>query len=534
MTLAPNELAVVKSGFDSLAREMAVNLRRAAFSSIVRESRDFSVALLDARGEVVAQAECIPIMTAGLALAFRGAAEDVDMANLCPGDAIFMNDPFKGGQHLQDIYVFTPIFHDGELIGFGGSTAHHVDLGGASAGLSAAATEIYQEGLQLNAARFCVERDFNHPAGFVRRLIEANVRVPDAVIGDLNAQFAAANTAERRLLELVQRHGRDRCLAAMQQLKDYSELRMRRAVGRLPDGVYRARETFEGRMWGVEEVVVNAAVTIKGEEVVVDFTGTSQQLKGNTNCPFASTVSAVQSAIRCFIDEDDLDFNEGCNRVISVSAPLGSVLNPRRPAAVRSRLTPAARVFNAVARALAQAVPSMAVATGYDTSTALAISKLDTSGRYDVVIELIGGGWGACAEHDGASGLDNPISNCANAPIESLESDYKHFAIVEYALIDESGGAGATSGGMGVRRTYEALVDDVQIAGYSDRHEKGAQGIHGGSSGKAGSFTVERRDGRVETLPTVYEARLQRGDRLSIITGGGGGYGYTETATDHE
>ena len=501
-----SQLAVIKSGFDALVREMAINLRRSAFSSIVRESRDFAVALLDRDGEVVAQAECIPIMTAGIALAFQGARAVIDMSGIGPDDAILMNDPFNGGQHLQDIYLFTPIFANNELIGFGASTAHHVDLGGAFPGLSAQATEIFQEGLRFPAARFSVPRDYLPSDGFVRRIIEGNVRVPDAVIGDLDAQFAASRTADRRLRELTERYGVSACSSAMEELKNYSEVRTREAIRRLPNGVYTARETYEGASWGVDEVVVYATVRVLGDEIEVDFDGTSDQLRGNTNCPFASTVSAVQSAIRCIIDEKDIDFNEGCNRPLRITAPLGSVLNPQQPAAVRSRLTPASRVFNAVVRSLSEVVPGAMVATGYDSSTVLAISKQQESGSYDVVVELIGGGWGACAEHDGANGMDNPISNCANAPVEALESDYSYFAVTEYSMIGDSGGRGATSGGMGVRRIYLALEDDVLIAGYSDRHARGARGLRGGGDGAPGSFMIERADGSTERMPTVYDA----------------------------
>ncbi|KOV53337.1 hypothetical protein ADL00_34430 [Streptomyces sp. AS58] len=524
MDLAPSQLSVIKTGLDAIGREMAVNLRRSAISSIVREARDFSVALTDARGEVVAQAECIPIMTAGIALALRGIAQHVDLSELTEDDALLMNDPYHGGQHLQDIYLLTPIFVDGELIAFGASTAHHVDIGGSHAGLSAHATELYQEGLRLPLSRFSVSRDFNDPRGFVRQIIAANVRVPDAVIGDLQAQFAASDTAARRLTELVRRQGRDEVLQAMSDVKDYAEKRVRAAIELIPDGVYRAVETFDATPWDAGTAEVVAQVTVSGSEIAVDFDGSSAQILGNVNCPFASTVSAVQSAVRCMLESPDIGFNEGCNRPISVSAPYGSVLNPRPPAAVRARLTPASRVFNAVVRALGQAVPHRAVATGFDTTTAIAVSKRGFD-KYQVSLEILGGGWGACAEHDGPDALDNPISNCANAPVEALETDYDHFRIEEYAVAEDSGGAGTTSGGRGIVRTYVATVDDVSVAGYADRHTAGPAGIKGGADGGTGSFTIRRADGTVEELDCIYQEVLNRGDRITIRTGGGGGYG---------
>ena len=524
MGVDPTKLGVVKAGLDALVREMAVNLRRSAISSIVREARDFSVALTDAKGEVVAQAECIPIMTAGISLALKGLGEVVDLATLIPDDALLMNDPYSGGQHLQDIYLFTPIFAEGRLIGFGASTAHHVDLGGAHAGISAHATELFQEGLRLPLSRFSVSRDFNDPNGFVRQVIAANVRVPDAVIGDLRAQFAANTTATRRLTELMARHGVDTCLEAMDDLKDYAEARVRDAVTRIPDGVYEAVEVLETSAWGGDLAEVRAKVTVSGTTIDVDFAGTADQVLGNINCPLASTVSAVQSAVRCMLDEPDIGFNEGCNRVLTVQAPAGSILNPHFPAAVRARLTPASRVFNAVVRALSEAVPARAVATGFDTTTAVAVSKLSQSGSYEVALEILGGGWGGCADHDGADALDNPISNCANAPIEALETDYSHFQIDEYSLVRGSAGAGRHRGGLGIRRVYRATQDGVRVAGYADRHAKGPAGIFGGEDGGTGSFTIERADGTHENLPHIYEAVLNRGDRIVIQTGGGGGY----------
>ena len=518
-------LGVMKSAFESLTREMAVDLRRAAFSSIVREARDFAVALTDARGAVVAQAECIPIMTAGISLALQQALKRLDPNTFTPDDALLLNDPFAGGQHLQDIYLFSPIHIEGKLIGFAATTAHHVDVGGAYAGLSADATEIYQEGLRLPVARFSVSRDWSAD-GFVRNIIAQNVRVPHLVIGDLEAQFAANATAAKRLAEIVDRHGLDRTLEAMDELQQYAERRFRATISQIPSGVYTAVETLDGHPWGLGELEIRAKVTVEAGQISVDFSGSAEQVVGNVNCPFASTVSAVQSAIRCMLEDREIPFNEGCNRPITVHAPLGSILNPRSPAAVRARLTPASRVFNTVVRALSAAIPERSVATGFDTTTAFAISHLaHETGQYQVVMEILGGGWGACADHDGADALDNPISNCANAPVESLETDYDHFTIVEYAIVSGSGGAGRRRGGQGIRRVYEASRDGVKIAGYADRHRTGATGYQQGSSGGTGRFTITRANGETEALECVFSRSLDAGDRLEIVTGGGGGYG---------
>lgn len=524
MSIGSQKVAIVKAGLDAICREMAVNLRRSATSSIVREARDFSVALTDARGEVVAQAECIPIMTAGISLAISDITDLVDIGSLTSDDAFIMNDPFSGGQHLQDIYLFVPIVVDGHVVGFGATTAHHVDLGGMHAGISTQATEIYQEGLRLPLSRFSISRDWENPNGFVRQVIGANVRVPDAVIGDLNAQFAANQTATRRLTELMNRHGRAACSSVMEQLKDYSEARFRDAISQVPDGHYASEEFFDGSAYGLGRVPVCAQVKVEGDSIRVSFDGTAEQILGNVNCPLASTVSAVQSAIRCCLPVTGIDFNEGCNRPIEIDVPYGSVLNPAAPAAVRSRLTPASRVFNAVVQALSAAIPEKAVANGFDTTTAIAVSSL-VDGKYQVALEILGGGWGACAEHDGADGLDNPISNCANAPVEALETDFEHFWIDEYSLVNGSGGSGLSDGGSGINRVYVAKQDGVKIAGYSDRHMQGASGRAGGSHGAPGSHTIVRADGSEERLSTNYESVLNSGDRIRVTTGGGGGFG---------
>lgn len=525
MATAASTLSIIKSGLDAICREMAVNLRRSAISSIVREARDFSVALADARGEIVAQAECIPIMTAGISFALKGVADRFDLSTFTDDDALIMNDPFSGGQHLQDIYLFTPIVIDGVVVAFGATTAHHVDLGGMHPGISTQATEIYQEGLRMPPSRFSIARDFVDPSGFVRQTIAANVRVPDAVIGDLNAQFSANRTAARRLTELFSRHGADECLRSMEELKDYSERRFRQAIRAIPSGHYEATEYFDGSAYGLEDVPVSVQLEIDGDSIHVSFDGTADQIVGNVNCPLASTISSVQSAIRCCLPVADLDFNEGCNRPISVDVRYGSVLNPMPPAAVRSRLTPASRVFNAVVRALSEAIPATAVATGFDTTTAIALSSLGVDGQYQVTLDIIGAGWGACAEHDGVDGLDNPISNCANAPIEALETDFDHFWIDEYSLNEGSGGRGERTGGNGIRRVYVAKKDGVKIAGYSDRHKHGPSGIYGGGAGAGGSHTIIRAGGEEVPLSTNYEEKLNKGDRIVIVSGGGGGYG---------
>jgi N-methylhydantoinase B len=525
----PVTLNIVGKALIATAREMAVNMRRASYSTVVREARDFSVGVLDTDGSVVAQAEMIPVQTGGITQAFRCLAAEVDMRAVTPDDGFLVNDPFRGGQHLQDIFLFTPIFVDGELLAYGASVAHHVDVGGGMPGLNADAWEIYQEGLRLPLARFSVSRDWN--GGFVERIVAANVRVPTQVLGDLNAQFTANLTAEQRLGDLVARYGRDCVGAVMAELKDYAERRTREGIAQIPDGRYEGEAFLEGTPWGVDRIRIAVTVEVAGTDMRFDFTGTDEQVRANVNSPLASTISAVQAAVRGVLHEKDIPFNEGCNRPLRVEVPYGSILNPRPPAAVRARMTPASRAFNAIIRALSVAVPERVTASGFDTTTSVSLSHLDRgSGEYGVVIEILGGGWGAGASHDGADALDNPLSNCANAPVEALEIACDYFRVREFQLLPDSGGAGRHRGGLGFQRTYESLRDGVEFAAYSDHHRWGARGLFGGGSGSTGAFVLRPRDRDERALPCVTAARLNAGDTISIRVGGGGGYGVPDPA----
>lgn len=527
-------LTLIKSRLDSASREMDARLRRSSFSSIVREAKDYSVGILDPRGEVISQAECIPMMTAAMSRALAGVEGKVDLSALTSDDALLLNDPFAGGQHLQDVYLFQPILFEGELVGFGGSCAHHVDLGGSSAGLAASATEIYQEGLRFPLSVFSVERDWNNPNGFVRNMIAANVRQDEAVVGDINAQFAASRVAVKRVQEICEEFGSADYLRASDLLKDYAERQMRAEIARIPDGTYRAEERYELAPWGGTYGTVRVSVSVKDTDIYVDFEGTDEQIEGNINCPLSSAFSAVQSAVQSFLQAPDLQYNQGCSRPIRMSAPYGSILNPRPPAAVRARLTPASRAYSAVYRALCEAIPERTVAQGYDTTSAITVSVLNDDGTYQTTVEVFGGGWGACEEHAGADALDNPISNCSNAPVEALEHDYSHFTIDEYSILRGSGGDGDQTGGRGTKRVYRASRDNVVVAGYSDRHELHAQGAMGASGGKSGGFHILRADGGHEQLPIVFQASLNEGDRFVMVTGGGGGYGKTRRQQAHD
>ncbi len=521
MSLDPVDYAVISQGLIAGAREMGAKLIRSAYSTIVREAQDASAALLDRDGNVIAQAELIPMQLGPMKMTFVPCAETHPVDKLVPGDFYITNDPFNGGQHLPDVFIFSPIFFEGEVIGFGASVAHHLDLGGGAPGLNADAADIYQEGLRIPPSCYNLERDWN--GGTFERLVATNIRVPALTIGDFNAQFAANAIGGLRVRELTAKFGKDNVLVAMDELMDYSERRTRAAIAEVPDGIYEGEDAVDDDGLTDDPLPTKAQVRIKGDQVAISFDGTAPQVSRNLNNPFSSTVSAALSCVKSVLTSADIPFNEGVKRPFTITAPYGSLLNPRPPAPVRARMLPSYRVFNAVMKALSQAVPEKVIACGFDTTTVFAISHLSDEG-YRVYVEVFGGGYGASAHQDGSDALDSPLSNCSNTPVEALDMEYDYFRVVDYGLRPDSGGAGKHRGGMGFTRAYEITRDNVTFATYSDRFTIAPGGIFGGADGKTGRCEVKRGS---ETIPLHSKSSmdLKKGDILTIHVGGGGGYG---------
>ncbi len=524
MKLDPADHAIISQALVSTAREMGVKLIRSAYSTIVRESNDCSAALLDRDGNSVAQSELMAQQLGSLSATFGPCAALDPVDTLEEGDFYLSNDPYSGGQHLPDIFLFTPIFIDGEVIGFAATVAHHIDIGGGAPGLNMAARELYQEGLILPPARYNVRRDWN--GGALERLLRRNIRVPEQTIGDVNAQFAGNEIGAARVQALCRKYGHDIVRASMAELIAYSERRMRAAIAEAPDGVYEGEDVIDSDGDGGQTLPIRVRVTIAGDSVAVDFTGTAAQVRGNMNCPFASTVSAAVTCVKSVLTSADIPYNSGSARPISVVAPFGSILNPKPPAAVRARMTASNRAHNAVMKALAKAAPERAIAIGFDTTTGPYLSHVGPQG-YRIYHEVIGGGWGASAGADGCSGVAEPMSNCSNAPVETLDMDFDFFRVIEYSLVPDSGGRGKQRGGLGICRRYEILRDGVAYAQYGDRFLTRPQGLLGGEAGAPASVTL-LRDGTLIQMKSKDAGELRRGDILTVRTGGGAGYGRAE------
>ncbi len=520
--LDPVDYAVISQALIAGAREMGVKLVRSAYSTIIREASDASACLFDRHGNVVAQAELIPMQLGPMSEIFRACAERYPVESLQEGDFYINNDPYSGGQHLQDVFIYSPVFFEGELIGFAGTVAHHLDLGGGNPGLTTEAVDVHAEGFVFPPSRFNHARDWAGD-GLLKRLVAANIRVPQQTIGDFDAQFAANAMGGERLRQLCARYGSARLQQAMDRLIGYSEARFRAALAAVPDGVYYGEDAVDDDGITDTPLVVKAKVTIAGDSVDIDFAGTCPQVARNLNCPYASTVSAALTAVKTVLTTADIPFNEGLKHAVTVRAPQGSLLNPRYPAPVRARMEAAYRAFNAVVKALAQVVPERVIAGGNDSTLVTSLSHR-ADGRYRVYLEVYGGGYGASSRYDGCDAVDSPLSNCTNTPIEAADMDFSHFRIVGYGLIPDSCGHGKQRGGLGFFRSFEILEDDVNFAIYADRFRIAPYGLFGGTDGQPGRAEI-LRDGQTIPVASKDQRTLRKGDILTIYTAGGGGYG---------
>jgi N-methylhydantoinase B len=521
-TLPQATFNIISNGLHGIAQEMGEKLVRSAYSTIIREARDCSTSFLDREGRIIAQAQFCPIHMNSFGKVFEAFAGKFDLSTIRPNEGLITNDPYSGAQHLNDIVLFTPVFYRDRLVAFSASLGHHIDVGGGAAGPNASATDVYSEGLRIPLTRFDVDRDLGE--GLLEQFIRINVRAPDQVMGDIYAQLAANRTGRGRFVEMLERFGEDTVLAGAAELQDYSERLAREAIRAIPDGAYEAEDFVDDNGFTEHPLRVAVRVQVRGDTMELDFAGSAPQTKGMINSPLASTISAAYGAIAILLGGGRIPVNDGLYRPIrAVHVPYGSFLNPSEPRAVRARNNACHRVYNVVMLAMSEVVPNQVLASGHDTTNAIGMGRMSPDG-YRVYMEVVGGGWGASARADGADVVDGYVGNCANVPVESLETDYPFMRVEEYSLRRGSAGAGERRGGLGARRVYRILADDVTFNSYSDRFKVAPWGLFGGKSGQHSRFTVER-DGSSLYLPSKGNVVLLKGDRLIIETAGGGGYG---------
>jgi N-methylhydantoinase B/oxoprolinase/acetone carboxylase alpha subunit len=519
MRVHPVEFEVFKNLFLSIAEEMGVTLCRTGFSPNIKERLDYSCAVYDAKGETIAQGDHMPVHLGAMPLSVRAA---IDAVRMEPGDIVMLNDPFQGGTHLPDITLVAPVFlgRDRQPTFYVANRAHHSDVGGMSPGSMPVAREIFQEGLIIPPLRL-VRR--GRMVDDVLALVLANVRTPDEREGDLSAQIAANRVAESRLRDAVTKYGRARTLGYASALQDYTERVLRATIDRIPDGDYAFEDALDDDGIRDAAVPIRARVRIAGERATIDFTGSAPQVEGSVNANYAITLSACLYAFRCLVDDDVL-YNAGVSRPLTVIAPEGTIVNARRPAAVAGgNVETSQRITDVVLGALARALPDRLPAASQGTMNNVTLGGYDqTRGRRFAYYETIGGGMGGRRGLAGLSGVHTHMSNTRNTPVEAIEL-YLPVRIRRYGLRTDSSGAGAFPGGQGIVREYEMLTD-TSVTLLSERRRRGPYGALGGKPGGCGRNTLIR-DGREEVLPGKIEMRLQAGDRLRIETPGGGGYG---------
>ena len=527
----PIELEIFKNLYHSIAEEMGAALRRTAFSPNIKERRDYSCAVFDGAGEVIAMGDHMPVHLGSMPMSVKAA---IASCNMSRGDVVMLNDPFRGGTHLPDITLVAPVHIKNRRAStpdfFVASRAHHADVGGTYAGSMGLCREIYQEGFRIPPVRIvrsgAIEAD-------VLALLLSNVRTPEEREGDLGAQIAACHTGAERLREICARYGIDRVKRAAKELLEYSEELMRAFLLRVPPGQYRSEDFLDND--GITDKPVRIAVTLtfatkqrsQGRprcQVTVDFTGSDPQVEGSVNAVEAITYSACFYVFRCLL-ADDVPATAGLMLPIHVIAPPGTIVNARPPAAVAGgNVETSQRIVDVLLRALSEAIPGRVPAAAAGTMNNLTIGGVDPrTGRPFAYYETIAGGMGARPTKAGVSGVHTHMTNSLNTPAEALEFAYP-LRVRRYSLRPGSGGAGKHHGGDGIIREIEVLTD-CEVTLLADRRSRAPWGLSGGGDGTAGSTTLSRHDGSLETMPGKFSTRLRSGERIRIESPGGGGWG---------
>lgn len=518
----PISLEIFRSALTAIAEEMGVVLTHSSYSPNIKERRDFSCALFDARGQLIAQAAHIPVHLGSMPDSVAAALVSFD--HLAPGDIIALNDPFLGGTHLPDITLIAPIFVEVEeepvLIGFAANRAHHADVGGMSPGSMPLATEIYQEGLILPPMKLW---EGGQPNRALLALVLRNVRTPDERRGDLTAQVAANRTAVRRLQEMVDRWGLSMLEEHIEALIAYARRITQATIEAIPDGSYQFTDYLDDDGINDTPIPITATVTVRGSHVTIDFTGSSPQVRGNINTVASVAKSASYYVVRCLMP-DDAPMNHGTFDPVTVIAPSGTIVNARPPAGVaQGNVETSQRITDVILGAFAQALPHIVPAASQGTMNNITAGGIDPRTQQPFAYyETMGGGMGARPGLDGISGVHTHMSNTLNTPVEAFEYAYP-MRITKYQLRDDSGGCGASQGGDGLLReiTFEVPTDVTLL---TERRQRPPYGLQGGTPGKCGENRLYQ-DGKETLLAGKAHFRALPGDRLSIASPGGGGWG---------
>ncbi|ANF58186.1 hydantoinase B/oxoprolinase family protein [Halotalea alkalilenta] len=518
--LDPIALSLLWGSFVSVTDEMGSTLRKTAFSQAVREADDFSTGIFDRQGRLIAQGNFTPGHLGAMPYVVRTVIDYYPVETFKPGDGVLLNDSAMGSGHFPDFFLVSPVFFDGELIGFVCNIAHQIDVGGAAPGSQKVigVTEAYQEGIRILPVKVIVEGEFDQQ---IMRLICANVRMPEHVRGDLSAQRNANHVGALRVQAIFEKFGVEGVAAGIEEIFDRSEAKMRALIREIPNGVYSFEDCLDSYQIGGELIRVAVDVTIGDDEVVVDFSRSSDQVPAAINAYQNFTRAHAMFAVRAFTDPF-MPQNDGSIRPVAVTGRQGSFFNPVFPAPSGGRAAIQVRIFEVINGALAPLLKDKAMG-GFSHWSNPIIGGIDErTGHSFIYYDLVFAGFGARAYADGVEGLA-PVINCANIPVEVHET-YNPIKINRLELIQDSGGAGKFRGGCGLRKDIEIRTGEVQLSLLGDRHARAPYGLFGAESG-ALAASILNPDGEAIALHSKQTCTLKRGDVLSLRLAGGGGYG---------
>lgn len=515
-------LEVMKNAFYTITEEMGTTLIRTALSTNIKDRMDCSTAIYTPNGELVAQAEHVPLHLGLMPSVVKEVLKIHPVTEMEQGDAILINDPYISGSHLPDVFMISPIMYEGELVAIAANIAHHVDVGGIAPGsMSVKATEIFQEGLRLPGIKIRRKGVVNKE---ILRLIETNVRTSKEVTGDIYAQLAANNVGEKRIIDLIERYSVEYVSLCMDEIMNYSDRRMRAAIQNVQSGVYEYEDVLEGDGIMEDDLTVKVSVNIQDDSIHVDFTGSAKQTHGPVNSTHGVTSACVFYAIKSLIDKD-VPPNEGTYRSITINAPKGTIVNPNFPAPVsNANVNTSQRITDTIFGALAEVLPDESMAACAGTMNAFTIGGYDKERQeYFSYVETYGGGQGALKELDGMDGVHTNMTNTLNTPVEVIEQSFP-LLVNKYGLVEGSGGPGKQRGGLGLEREITLLEDDLMITITSDRQKYAPWGLFGGKGGKTSACTLRLPNGKVKELSSKSTFTAPKGSRITLSTAGGGGY----------
>ena len=518
----PITLSLIRNSLSSIADEMANTIVRTAYSTVIRDCMDFSTALCDRHGQMIAQGVTIPFQLGSIPFALRATLNKY-RGRIFPGDIFIMNDPFEGGIHLPDIFIFQPVFDDRDcLVGFSAVVAHHLDVGGRVPGSAACDnTEIFQEGLRIPPLKL-YEND--RPSESIFELLEKNVRVPEITMGDIRAKLSACKTGKQGLLKLVKQYGSKFLDSYYAELLNSTESIVRSEIRTWPNGEYFFEDFLDNDGVAPIRIPIKVKLIVQEDSLIIDFTGSSPQVQGGINSPLPFTISCCGYAVRSMM-RLDIPNTSGLFRPMKVIAPEASILNPIMPAASSMRGVVGFRLSDALFGAMSQILPDRVPAAGEGGNSLIVIGGYTEQKNPFVMFDLVGGTWGGRPTKDGNDGLTNPGAVISNIPAELMELEYP-IRLEQYALTKDSGGPGQYRGGLALTREWRYLgTQPANLTIRSDRKEHPPYGLYGGCPGAISTNIINPETKRERIVPTMVTDTLLPGEVIRHVQPGGGGWG---------